>query len=205
MKSKALSFCLIIFYLPLFSQEGRSLDRTLHTLKHTQANFEQELAKMNSKFQNVDLVLESMRDEVTALLKACKETQISSTSSQTNRFHTFEKNLDKVSLDLKQLKQHSNELASFHDQLEKKIEGLEKILTLQAEEIHALESALRSLTSAFEKPKKKHTATTYRVKKGDRLEKIASDHDISLSKLKNANNLTTDTIRSGQELIIPSP
>ena len=201
MRSRQLACFLALVCTPLFSQE----DRTLLKLKHTQANFEQELAKMNSKFQNVDLVLESMRDEVTALLKACKETQITSASSQTNRFHTFEKNFDKVTSDLKQLKQHSNELTSCHDHLEKKIEELEKILKLQAEEIRTLESAMRSLTSAFEKPsKKKQRSTTYRVKKGDTLEKIAQDHGVSLSKLKNENNLTNDTIRSGQELIIPS-
>ena len=47
-------------------------------------------------------------------------------------------------------------------------------------------------------------ATTYKVKKGDTLGKIALRLNTSTSELKRANKLTSDLIRVGQKLIIPA-
>ncbi len=47
------------------------------------------------------------------------------------------------------------------------------------------------------------TTTTYTVQSGDTLWSIASRFNISVNQLKNANNLTSDTLSVGQRLIIP--
>jgi len=44
---------------------------------------------------------------------------------------------------------------------------------------------------------------TYVVKSGDRLEKIARANNTTVARIKEANNLPTDTIKVGQKLIIP--
>ena len=45
---------------------------------------------------------------------------------------------------------------------------------------------------------------TYKVKSGDTLTKIATDHGVTVRALRTANNLTTDKIVVGQELKIPA-
>lgn len=47
--------------------------------------------------------------------------------------------------------------------------------------------------------------TRYRVKAGDSLIEIAARYKVSVQAIKNANNLRDDTIRVGDELIIPLP
>ncbi|MBI4787317.1 MAG: LysM peptidoglycan-binding domain-containing protein [Chloroflexi bacterium] len=45
----------------------------------------------------------------------------------------------------------------------------------------------------------------YRVKAGDTLSAIAATYGVSVQAIKNANGLQSDTIRIGEELVIPAP
>lgn len=54
------------------------------------------------------------------------------------------------------------------------------------------------------KTKKTEAEKTYTVKKGDTLSQIAYNNKITTSELKKANNLTSDLLKIGQVLIIPS-
>ena len=47
------------------------------------------------------------------------------------------------------------------------------------------------------------TEVTYTVKRGDTLWSIAKDFEVSVDDIKNANNLTTNLLTVGQNLIIP--
>ena len=44
---------------------------------------------------------------------------------------------------------------------------------------------------------------TYTVKRGDTLWSIAKDFEVSVDDIKNVNNLTTNLLTVGQNLIIP--
>jgi LysM repeat protein len=46
--------------------------------------------------------------------------------------------------------------------------------------------------------------TTHTVKVGDTILTVASEYNVSISKLRNANNLTSDTLVPGRVLVIPS-
>jgi LysM repeat protein len=192
-----------------------SLERTLHNIKYSQETLEQELARLDQKIQNQDLVLESTRDEVTSLLKACRESQKSLSSSQDSRLKALDKNIEKLIQDLKQFKTHANETSTFQSGLQKKLQGIDEIVRLQGEQLQDLEKAMRSLALAISskpladtKNDKKEQGTankvkTYRVKSGDSLEKIAKDQGITVQALKEINALPNDKIISGQELKIP--
>lgn len=52
--------------------------------------------------------------------------------------------------------------------------------------------------------KKDQTTNTYVVEKGDNLYSIAKKYSTTVSKIKELNNLKSDTLSIGQELIIPS-
>ena len=53
-----------------------------------------------------------------------------------------------------------------------------------------------------EKPQKNEKITTYKVKKGDTLTRIAKKHSVTISDIVEWNHLESDLIREGQELII---
>jgi LysM repeat protein len=78
----------------------------------------------------------------------------------------------------------------------------------QGQAIKELEQAMRALTLAMGgKPSGKGSgkSTTYTVKSGDSLEKIARAHGMGVSELKELNGLKNATIRPGQELTVRSP
>lgn len=187
-----------------------SQDRLLQTIQHTLHNQEQEIAAIHERIQNQETILESMREEVTALLQATKEAQKTNASSQESRLKAMEKKQETLLQDLKQFKTHANESSSYSQELQKKIRELNDIIRLQGEQVHELEEALRSLALAIQgKPSQekksvsKDSQNSYQVKSGDTLEKIAKEYKVTIQALKVANGLQKDKIVPGQELKIP--
>ncbi|MGV3465744.1 MAG: LysM peptidoglycan-binding domain-containing protein [Heyndrickxia sp.] len=58
-------------------------------------------------------------------------------------------------------------------------------------------------TNPQSSPVEPQTSVTYKVVSGDSLSKIAKQNNITVQALKSANNLTSDTIKIGQVLVIP--
>ncbi len=59
------------------------------------------------------------------------------------------------------------------------------------------------IPSSSKAPSSDQSGTTYVVKKGDTLYKIASEYKVTVDAIKKANNLTSNTLQIGQKLIIP--
>ena len=69
-------------------------------------------------------------------------------------------------------------------------------------EVELLREDLKDLRRSGPRPAS--PAGTYRVQRGDTLWSLARRWHVSVAELKRANGLTGDTIRTGQELVIPS-
>lgn len=95
------------------------------------------------------------------------------------------------------LEQKINRLAMQVGDLERAFDQQKKALG----EISSLKATLSSLLASLEKGE---SQTLYKVKAGDSLEKIARLHKVSVTALKEANNLSQTKIVVGQELKIPS-
>ncbi len=67
---------------------------------------------------------------------------------------------------------------------------------------NAVVNRLSDETKSTNKPVSKPKNTYYTVKKGDNLEKIANKFDISVSRLKNMNDLSKNIIQPGDKLIV---
>ena len=196
--------------LEAFPQEPASTNGLLSTIRHNLNNHELEIASLKEKVRNQDATLESMREEVSSLIKSTKEAQKNALQSNDVHLKNVEKNVEKLVQDLKKFKIHSNDLADTISDLQKKYGGLQEIVTLQSDQIKDLEAALRSLVEAMQAPASKDKSSlpsinpnSYRVKSGDTLEKIAKAHGISVDSLKDANQLDSDKIVVDQKLIIP--
>lgn len=146
---------------------------------------------------------ESLEKEVSKMLKAAKDAVNESSEQSGSRQKNFDKTLEKLTSDLKQLKTHCNDLSSIVNDLSKTVAGLKEGANAQNLVIKELEQAMRGLTLALGgKGKTEGSGGVHVVKSGDSLEKIARQNGMSISELKELNNLKSSTIHPGQELIV---
>lgn len=113
------------------------------------------------------------------------------------RLAQLEQSQEKVQTDLKQLSSHANQTTSYLQQYSVKINEVEQ----KIRDVGDLKSSLKAFTTSLSS--EGGNASTYRVKAGDSLEKIARNHKVSVDALKKANQLSQNKILIGQELAIP--
>lgn len=75
----------------------------------------------------------------------------------------------------------------------------------ELKKINGLTSNIINIGQVLKLPEKENIVDydLYIVKKGDTLYKIANNYNISVNELKKINNLTSDTLSIGQELLVP--
>ncbi|MBS0627520.1 MAG: LysM peptidoglycan-binding domain-containing protein, partial [Verrucomicrobia bacterium] len=110
----------------------------------------------------------------------------------------LEKKITLLSNNATQTTQYLNDCHIKIAELEKTVQHQNALLT----EIVQLKSSLTSLTNSLQKTGREDTV--YKVKAGDSLEKIARLYKISVTALKEENELSNNKIIIGQELKIPT-
>lgn len=85
----------------------------------------------------------------------------------------------------------------------KKLNHLSSDLIFVGQSIKTSGNAITKVSSASTKKSNTTSTSSYRVKSGDYIAKIAAEHNITLSSLMKANNLKNDKIYVGQTLKIP--
>jgi LysM repeat protein len=200
-------FCLACLFLGSVSlyPEETSLNALLNRTK----NCEIELEMLKNSISSQEQSREALEKEMSALLHSTKDTLKETQEGGDKQKKNFEKTVDKLTQDLKQLKKHENDLSQSINDLTKTVESLKESDKKKSQAIKELEEALRTLTLALSgksapKPSTNtHSKTSsYTVKSGDSLEKIARAHSMTIAELKEMNHLSNSTIRPGQELSV---
>jgi len=187
----------------------KSETATAPKMQHTISNLETELSYLKQKIDNQETTIETLRQEISALISATKELAKASQSSQEAKIAKLEKNIEKLIADVKQFKSNANENAELITQTQKSVQKQSEVTKLQEKEMHDVQAALQSLAKAMrasiETTKSVATdgpSNRYRVKSGDSLAKIAKEQGTSAQALKELNGLQSDKIIAGQELKI---
>ena len=155
-----------------------------------------ELYETRTAFQELSYRLNSHQTELDLLLERLNnlESKIPKSNPDNARITALESSQKNLADDLKTLKSHLEKTNSSLNKCEKQLANLDKQLTT---DIASLKTSLKSMISLLQGGTKPQT---YTVKPGDSLGKIAIDHKVSTKKLRELNNLKSDTIIVGQKL-----
>lgn len=158
----------------------------LADLRHSLNNTQVEIQILDEQLKNQELSLKKAKNLNPSLEQGSK------TSGLEKKICSLEQQQSKTSAETKQLLSHANQTSECLGEYSKKISELEYALQNQ-----------KKLVS-YSTVKTGETKNSYIVKPGDSLEKISKLYKISISSLKEANNLSQNKIIIGQELKIPS-
>lgn len=178
---------------------------TLDILKHRVENQETEIKAFEQKIENLDLVLESLRDQIEESSTSQKERLQGNANALEMKIASLESANKGIAADLKQLQSHANETSVALQSFKQKFADWEKRLQTQNQNIENLQSGLQTLVDAFQLKADIAPSSdkTYKIKNGDTLEKIAKTHGTTIQALKEANGMTSDKIVVGKTLKIP--
>lgn len=194
----------------------KQLRTNLKDLKYQVNNQDAEIQALQAKLENQEVNLEESCQKLEKELCSKQEHNRVAQVDLENSIASVKESLQSVVSDLRLIKTQANEtikaLGEQKERLTERLAYLEAKLEVQAQNLKLLESALQSLMELFQSKtpaKKAETAVagsenSYKVQPGDTLEKIARLHKVSLSALKQANQIEADDkIRVNQTLKIP--
>ena len=182
-------------------------DASANALSHRLQSCETEVEMLKNSISTQEQAREALEKEVSSLLRATRESLTDARDGSSQRQKSFDTTLEKLTQDLKQLKTHSNDLSQTINDLAKSVQGIKDSERQQGQAIKELEQAMRALTLALSgKPGIKTSSdgktSSYTVKNGDSLEKIARAHGMTLQEIRELNALKSSTIHPGQELTV---
>lgn len=126
-------------------------------------------------------------------------------ASLEKKFSSLERSQQRTNADLKELttytEQTTHSMSQYKDQIQKMDREISKQKN-QMLEVSKLKGTLNSISRAMHS--NASSSSTYQVRSGDSLEKIARRNNVSIADLKEANSLKSDLIYIGQKLTIPS-
>lgn len=173
----------------------------INGLKLRVNNHEVEINQIQEKFSSIDATVDSLRKQATDAVKLHRDQIQISNISLDNRLSNLETVSKGLVSDIQTIKSRLNEaLADYKQQLS----NYDRVIAAQGQAIDKLQNALKTVTELLQTGEDAEANLIYTVKPGDSLEKIANTQGSSIKAIKEANQLTTDRIRVGQKLKIPT-
>jgi LysM repeat protein len=192
--------------------EMQGVQRELGAARAAQARLEGELREAQRRAQEAQRAVEAQREELVR------------TREERDRLAAISRELQGQLVELGRLRQQVGEAG--HDQ--SRLQALEQAIERHTKELAELKTAMQKLSArSKQKPAGTRLAVpiykdvsdrpalsgesaesasrTVIVERGDTLWDLARQHRVRLSELIEVNNLTSDLIRPGQELILPEP
>jgi LysM repeat protein len=203
-----------LFLLPLFfvgcasltsspKEEKHQMELSLHKVRTDVEDIKHDLNTYEIEHHVLEGKLIDQEQTITSLKQQVAELKQGKLESFTQEIQALEKNLtqlakkqEKIISDIRQLSSHANETTTALTQYKEKIAQFEKVVLTQNEQIKELVKVQQGLASLGQ-------MKIYTVKGGDSLEKIAREKGLSVEELKKKNNLSSDLIVIGQELLLP--
>lgn len=164
-----------------------------------------ELDLLHEKVNGVEDLLTSLKSQSAEASKVEKELSKDRLTALEKRISALEKTNDTLIADLRDLKNHINESSGALAQCKTKLNEIDKQVS---QDIKTLKKSMDSVLALFQKPKDSSktsdSISSYKVKPGDSLGKIAQDHGIDIKTLREINQLSNDKIIVGQTLKLPN-
>lgn len=161
------------------------------TIRHQLNNQEIEIRSFEHRLENLQVILDHMREQM--------QSHSSSTTLEL-KMGALENIAKSLAADLQQLKSHANETTNVLQGYKKMLQEHEQRFSHHAQNIEHLSGALSVVLD-------KEIATSeeklYKIKSGDRLDKIAKTYGTTVKELMRINNLTSDKIVEGKTLKVP--
>jgi LysM repeat protein len=163
-------------------------------LKHSLHGAKVDLQLLDEKIKSQDLKASSKT--------ATKNPELSLQLANLERkVQELQRNQERLTADIKQLGAHTNQASARIREIDQEIAAQNKRL----EEVVKLKGTLTSLSQVLKEKSKGDTSSKrYKVKSGDSLEKIAKQQGTSIDVLKKLNELSSDRIVVGQEILLPN-
>ena len=167
-----------------------------------------QLANLRSDMERLDQVVRALRLEVETLRRENQETRqwVQNQLSGNQQDAISRDQLNAVLRNFEQRIQSVNQASrkSLVDEVSKEIETLaeqtQKAINALSKSIEGQPQLEQVIVFSDDYPR---TGTTYSVKRGDTLSKVARDLGSKVDWIRNANRLSSDIIYPGQELFIP--
>lgn len=176
------------------------------------SNHEAEIQLLRERLENLEDIFSSFRRELSENNLASHARLTEEMGEVENRLLSQEGRHEAIVGDLKQLRDHLNDLSKNLSKLSQQMGALEKQSRQQNDNVAHMQSAMKSLLDAYganEEPSQVAMAgksyATYLIQSGDSLEKIAKKHHTTIQAIKELNQLKSNRIMAGQKIKVPAP
>lgn len=185
------------------------------SLSYRMNTCESDIDQLQKKQETLESLIDSLQTKLTALSTATD----SSKGLSQQKLALTDSSIERLSKELTSLRDYSKTMSDSVNTLQKKLTEIEQESKSNSAHTEKLEAALRSLTkliqgqsaAALTSSSENNTSTetgsyssTYKVKSGDSLGKIAKANNTTISTLIRLNDLKPDApILIGQELKLP--
>ncbi len=178
----------------------------LSELKYQMNTHQTELAILEEKWNEERKTLTQVKKQVHSGDSTASKQLRTDVEELRRRLISVDKQSEKASSDLKKLEIHAEQNAAVMAQYKTKLQECQSTIADQSgklDEIKKLRTTISSLSQAMQGQTVPLEKRTYQVVAGDSLQKIAQKNQTSVTALKRANQLQTDQISVGQELLLP--